>query len=244
MAGTASTLTTRSLHPDPDSSDRIVVDLLAGARPTLVFLHGLTSTRVGTKSEALLERARRRGLGFARFDFRGHGESDGDLRRLRFTQLVEDTRAVIEAVGPCVLVGSSMGALAAAWTTARHPAGIGALVLLSPALGFLARMAQANGQYQLRRDDGQIITFAAEVLRDAALYDEGRLPAQLALPVFMTHGSEDQTVPCASTLALCEAIPHADKELWVVQGGSHSLDEVTDATFDRVELFLEQRGLI
>ena len=45
-------------------------------------------------------------------------------------------------------------------------------------------------------------------------------------------------------MALCEAIPHANKELWIVDGGSHSLFEVMDEIFDRAELFLEQAEVI
>lgn len=236
-------LTTKRLRPDPDSADLIVVEILPGTSPGIVYLHGMTSTRTGLKSETLLGRARARGMGFTRFDFRGHGESDGRLVSLKFSQLVQDTRAVLDEVGPSILVGSSMGALAAAWTAARHPETVAALVLLSPALGFLGQLAQASGTFELRRIDEQPVAFADEVLRDAEQFDEATLPASLGLPVCVVHGSEDSTVPVHLSRQLCEAIPHLDKELWVIEGGSHSLNEVLEPTFDRVEAFLDQRGI-
>lgn len=239
----AGTLTTKRLRPDINSEDQIVIELLAGASPAIVYLHGMTSTRAGPKGELLLSHARTLGLGFARFDFRAHGESDGQIDSLKFSQLIEDTRAVIDEVGPCVLVGSSMGALAAAWTAAQHPDSIAALVLLSPALGFLGAMARASGSYELFRSDKKLLEFENEALRDAEQFDEAVLPAQLSMPVCVIHGSDDTTVPAHLSQALCAAIPHLDKELWVIEGGSHSLNEVLTLTFDRVMAFLEQRGI-
>lgn len=239
----AGTLTTKRLHPDINSEDRIVADLLPGAAPVIVYLHGMTSTRAGPKGEYLLAYARTRGLGFARFDFRAHGESDGQLDSLKFSQLIEDTRAVIDEVGPCVMVGSSMGALAAAWTAAQHPEGIAALVLLSPALGFLGAMARATEPYELRRSNEKLLEFDNEALRDAEQFNEAELPPRLGMPVCVIHGSGDTTVPVDLSRTLCAAIPHQDKELWVIEGGSHSLNEVLEPTFDRVEAFLEQRGI-
>ena len=238
--------TTTRLRPDPSSADHITVDLLTGAAPSLVFLHGMTSTRLGHKSEALLERARERGLGFARLDFRGHGDSDGELEHLLFSHLVEDVRAVIATIGRCVLFGSSMGGLAAAWTAARHPENIAALVLMSPALGFLDEMAHrpSRSPYVLRRSDEELVTLTAAVRADAAQFEESKLAERIHVPILMVHGTGDQTVPVERTMALCEAIPHANKELWIVSGGSHSLFEVMDEIFDRAELFLEQAEVI
>ena len=61
--------TTLRLRPG-GLDEEIAVETWAGAAPALVFLHGMTSTRTGRKSAALLARARGRGLRFARFDFR------------------------------------------------------------------------------------------------------------------------------------------------------------------------------
>ena len=239
----ADALTTKRLRPDPRSNDQIVVDVHKGTAPAVVYLHGMTSNRTGDKSEHLLAYARARDLGFARFDFRAHGESDGQLDSLKFSQLVEDTLAVIAEVGPCVLVGSSMGALAASWTAAQHPEDVAALVMLSPALGFLGEMARASGSFELRRSDEKLIEFANDALRDAEQFDENKLPNLLNMPVCIVHGSADTTVPLNQSRGLCAAIPHLDKELWVIEGGSHSLNEALDIAFRHVGAFLEQRGI-
>ena len=241
---TAGALITKRLQPSTQSEDQIAVDVLEGGSPAIIYLHGMTSTRDGAKSEHLLAYARARRLGFARFDFRAHGESDGQLDSLKFSQLIEDTLAVIREVeGPCVLVGSSMGALAASWTSARHPENVAALALLSPALGFLGEMARASGSFELRRSNEKLLEFANDALRDAEQFDETELPARLGMPVCVVHGSGDSTVPVELSRNLCAAIPHLDKELWIIEGGSHSLNEALDVAFGRIGAFLEQRGI-
>lgn len=237
-------LTTRRLQPDSNSDEKIVVASLPGSSPGVIFLHGMSSTRIGAKSESLLTRSRARGMSFTCFDFRAHGESDGKLESLTFSKLVEDATAVCQEVGPAILVGSSMGALAAAWAAARQPDNVLALVLLSPALGFLENMAQASGTFKLHPSDEQAVEFSDEAVRDARHFDETALPDLLPMPIYVVHGSHDTTVPPHLSRALCEAIPHADKELWIIEQGSHSLNEVLEPTLDRVEAFLDQRGLI
>lgn len=205
----------------------------------------MTSTRIGTKSDALLDRAMAYGHAYARFDFRGHGDSDGDVATLTMTNLIADAMAVVEHMGRCVLVGSSMGGLAAAWCAAHGPEAVAALVLLSPAFGYLPEMArQAAAGYELRRSDEQPIELGPEVLRDAQRYGEDALPGLLPMPVLLVHGSHDHTVPLERSEAFCRAIDHADKELWSIEGGSHSLNEDIEAILDRVVVFLSERELL
>ena len=132
-------LETVELTPTPGVS--IMADVMAGSSPAYVYLHGMSSTRSSEKSDALYERARSRGRAFARFDFRGHGDSSGSMTDLTLTELIEDTTTVLDHMGPSLLVGSSLGGLVAAWTAAKNPDLVTGLTMLSPALGFLPEMA-------------------------------------------------------------------------------------------------------
>ena len=50
-----------------------------GEGPTLIWFGGFRSEMTGTKAEALAAWARARGRDFLRFDYFGHGASDGDF---------------------------------------------------------------------------------------------------------------------------------------------------------------------
>ncbi len=79
--------------------------------PTIVLLGGYASDMQGTKVSALDEFCAANGYGFLRFDYRGHGESDGDFLDFGIGDWMADARAVIESQvqGQALLIGSSMG---------------------------------------------------------------------------------------------------------------------------------------
>ena len=84
----------------------------AGAgKPGLVWLCGLKSEMVSTKAAAVAEWARAQGLGCLRFDYSGHGQSDGRFEDGTISRWLEEAEAVFSRLteGPQILVGSSLG---------------------------------------------------------------------------------------------------------------------------------------
>lgn len=232
-------LLTGELHPAPGA--RIVVDRLTGRPPAHVYLHGLGSVRNGVKSTALLRRAAARGLAAARFDFRGHGESSGRTGVVTLSELVADARAVLETTGPAVLVGSSLGGLVAAFLAAERPAEVPALALLSPAFGFLTRLAQIlDPEGRLRTAPDRTLALHPRVLEDGRAFDEASLPSQLSMPVFVAHGERDEVVPPAFSERFVAAIPHPHKDLWLVPGGDHRLADPIERIYDRMQAFFDR----
>lgn len=112
----------------------------AGRRRALVFLHGWTCWK-DERDYAHVKIARRLAAGGAGscllFDFRGHGESTGDLARTLPDDLLRDAQAAMlwarEQLRPdeLVLVTAGIGARIALACAAAG--GVGGLVLLSPA---------------------------------------------------------------------------------------------------------------
>ena len=85
----------------PDGT-RLVYNRLAPqvghSAPGLVFLCGFGSDMEGSKALYLEALARERGQGFIRFDYSGHGTSDGDFRDGTISRWAEDSLAVIDAL--------------------------------------------------------------------------------------------------------------------------------------------------
>jgi pimeloyl-ACP methyl ester carboxylesterase len=80
-------------------------------KPGLVWLCGLKSEMASTKATAVADWARSQGLASLRFDYSGHGQSDGRFEDGTVSRWLEETEAVFRrlTLGPQVLVGSSMG---------------------------------------------------------------------------------------------------------------------------------------
>jgi pimeloyl-ACP methyl ester carboxylesterase len=229
----------RSFRLDTTDRIRIAVDHAAGAAPAYVYLHGLASVRVGEKSEALRAHAAARGRAFWRFDLRGHGESDGQIGHATLSELVTDTLAILELSGPSILVGSSMGGLCAAFAAAAAGERVRGLVLLSPAFGYLPAMQQRlEPDGTLKTGSDRRIAMHPRVLADAAHMDEAALPSRLPMPVLMVHGTADEVVPHQQSERFFAAIPHAHKELWIVDGGDHRLNREVLQIYARMDRLL------
>lgn len=109
---------------------------LAGDGPTIVEAHGLTAVRsYVTHDSKVLERG---GFRVARYDARGHGESDPASHDEGYTypELVRDMGEVVDAASPSarvLIAGHSMGAHTAAAYALAEPERVAALVLIGPA---------------------------------------------------------------------------------------------------------------
>lgn len=221
----------------------------AGAgRPGIVWLGGFKSDMTGTKAVSLEDYARKAGRGFLRFDYSGHGESEGDFRDGTIGRWLEESLAVIRAAtgGPQVLVGSSMGgwlallvarALAAAGETNR----IAGMVLIAPAVDFTDELMWNELPEEGRRAiecDGVWMRpsqYSPEPYPiTAALFEEGRnhllFPAEIRAhgPVHILQGMEDPDVPWRHALRLVEHMPADPVALTLVRDGDHRLSREED----------------
>ena len=89
--------------------------------PGVVWLAGFGSDMVSTKASALDAHCAERGQAFLRFDYSGHGVSEGEFEDGTVSRWLEDALAAIraETEGRIVLAGSSMGGLYRAAGRAR-----------------------------------------------------------------------------------------------------------------------------
>ena len=106
----------------------------AGSGPLIVAAPGMGDLRstYDDVAPALVEA----GYRVVVTDLRGHGDSDTTFRTHGDDATGADLLALVEHLdaGPAVLLGSSMGASAAAWAAAERPDLVRGLILLSPYL--------------------------------------------------------------------------------------------------------------
>jgi pimeloyl-ACP methyl ester carboxylesterase len=101
--------------------------------PPIVLLHGLGSSVTKWRDVLPLIGARRRAVAV---DLPGFGRSEGPRGRYTFGFLAGGIKAFLDAmsVDRCVLVGNSLGGVAAMWLAAAWPERIAGLVLVDAAL--------------------------------------------------------------------------------------------------------------
>ena len=126
--------------------------------PGLVWLGGFKSDMRSSKAERLEMWAAAEGRAMLRFDYSGHGESDGAFEKGTIGQWMRQSLAMVRALttGPQILVGSSMGGWIAL-LVARELDRLGeanrlaGLVLIAPAVDFTEALIWARLPDDVRR---------------------------------------------------------------------------------------------
>ena len=221
----------------------------ADGGPGLMWLLGLKSDMVSTKAEALADWTATRGIGFTRFDYSGHGRSEGRFEEATLSDWLEESTAVFQKLtrGPQILVGSSTGAHVAllllkhlietAPDDARRVRG---LVLIAPAWD-LTDLMWSQLPDEARRDiiekgawvrpsdydpAGYVITRrfiedGRQHLLKGTGFDPGR-------PVLVLQGVIDRDVPVAHARALRDVLAGDRVRITEVADGEHRMSRPED----------------
>jgi pimeloyl-ACP methyl ester carboxylesterase len=226
----------------------IAVEYRPGKGPCLVWLGGFRSDMRGSKAEAVDAYAAQHGRACLRFDYSGHGESEGDFEDGTISRWCEEALAAITAFAgeKPILIGSSMGG----WITllaTRHlrvhdrDRAPSALVLIAPAPDFTERLMWPSFDEATRNaimhdgkaiipseydDSGYPITRALiEDGRDNLLMDE---PILTGCPVHILQGMQDDAVPWQHALATMERMPAESVAMTLIKDGDHRLSREED----------------
>lgn len=215
---------------------RLAYERIEGQGPGVVFLGGFRSDMSGTKAVWLADWARARGRGFLRFDYAGHGASDGEFLQLGIGDWFEDALAVIKGLtrGPQVLVGSSMGGWIALLLARARPDLVAGLVGIAAAPDFTADSMEAGMTQAQARDLARQGFYTEPSDYDPAGYPIGRVlleqgarhlvlraPLSLPFPVRLLHGTADTDVETAVALRLLAHAESPDMALTLVKGAEH-----------------------
>jgi pimeloyl-ACP methyl ester carboxylesterase len=223
------------LETDAAGATRLAYDFWPGHQgaPVVVYCHGLLSSRRGDRASALRAFCAERGWALLCFDFQGRGESSGSLRELTLSRQVGDLGSIL-AVLPRgarpLLFGSSYGGLTAAWFAALYPERVAACALLAPALRFVPDLLVRIGLAEARRwrergwrhfEPPADVDVHYGLVADSGFYPDAVLAASLTVPTMVWHGTADDSVPCAHSVALAQRAACVD--LHLVRGGDHVL---------------------
>jgi pimeloyl-ACP methyl ester carboxylesterase len=227
---------------------RIAVRARTGGLPGLFWLGGFNSDMQGTKALALDAWAGERNRACVRFDYSGHGESEGRFVDGTIGRWLEESVAVFEqfCTGPQVVIGSSMGGWMALLlarelaSRAEKHAALAGLVLIAPAPDFTEELMWKGFSPEVRRE----IETKGVWLRPSqygepypitrALIEEGRShlllgsAIDIGCPVRILQGAQDPDVPWQHAFALAQRLPSDDVVLTMIQDGDHRLSRPQD----------------
>ena len=147
------------------------------------------------------------GYAVLRFDFTGLGESEGDFAETNVTTNVDDLMAAASfmqnrALGPCSLVGHSLGGAAALLAADRLPDICAVAVVAAPATTAHVRRAFSKEDVDKALASGRVrmeiagrpFDISAEFFRDLERHDTLDHVTSLGRPILVVHPTSDRTV--------------------------------------------------
>lgn len=184
--------------------------------PAVLLCHGFTGNRIETRRLFVLfsRQLAARGIASIRFDYRGSGESSGDFSEYCFTDYVVDAEHALVFLKTlaCVdskkigVLGYSLGGCVASYLVGGHATEFAAICLWAPVADTRSIMESLYGE---QMDIEKIVIDSPEEF----IYDFNGVPVSRRFikelwnanpleqilaalcPVFICHGTDDETVP-------------------------------------------------
>ena len=222
-----------------------------GQGPVIVFLSGLKSDMEGTKAVHLEAWAKAQGRAFLRFDYSGHGQSDGTFEDGSIADWHADTLAVIDTLteGPILPVGSSMGGWQALLLARARPDRMAGLVSIAASPDFTEdgywasftddqRASIARGDHvELPSDYMEPYIVTRKMIEDGRQSLVLRAPLDLPFRVRCLQGTADTAVSTETALRLLDHANSPDMRLTLVKDTDHRFsDPVCLALIERAIL--------
>ncbi len=212
----------------------------ATGAPALLWLPGFLSDMASTKALALADWARARNVPMLRFDYSGHGQSDGDLLQASIGDWLEEAAALLDRLQDrrTILVGSSMGgwiALLLARRLAQHGKleRLAGLVLIAPAWDMTERLmwhhmseeikatVERDGVYYEPSLYGDPYPITKHLIEEGRQHLLGVGTFGIDVPVRILQGMCDPDVPWGHALDLVDLLCCDDVELTLIKDADH-----------------------
>ncbi|RVU70440.1 MULTISPECIES: alpha/beta hydrolase [Lactobacillus] len=202
-----------------------------------ILMHGFTANRNTDLLRKIAGNLRDENVASVRFDFNGHGESDGKFEDMTVTNEIADAKAILDYVrtDPHVrnifLIGHSQGGVVASMLAGLYPDIIKKVVLLAPAASLKDDALKGNTQGAEYNPDhipdlvpliGNKVgkKLGSFYLRIAQILPIYEVSARFTGPVSIVVGSNDQVVDPKYSKKYDEV--YQNSELHIIDGSDHS----------------------
>lgn len=205
-----------------------------------VFAHCFTCSKDYLAPTRISRMLAERSVAVLRFDFTGLGESQGDFADTNFSSNVVDVvsaathlREHFEA--PRILIGHSLGGLAALAAAPRVPESLAVVTIASPSEPRQLERHFTEQLPQINRDGEAVVEVAGrpfqirrQLLEDFARWDMAGIVSNLGRALLLFHGSEDSLLDMTQAECLLQQARHP-KRLVRLKGADHLLTRREDA---------------
>lgn len=221
--------------------------------PLVFFMGGFQSDMAGAKATFLEQQCRERGQAYLRFDYTGHGESEGKFEDGTISLWKQDALDILDHVYPLgpqnkiVLVGSSMGGWISFLVLLARTERIKGMVGLAAAPDFTDDLYYGHLTEEQRAEleektailvpneySDQPYTLTKTLITDGRTNFILDRKIALEVPVTLIQGMEDAEVPWEMTARIQNSFTGNEVDVLLIEDGDHRLSRPEDlALIDR-----------
>ncbi len=202
--------------------------------PVIILCHGFSTNKDSHTHVRLEKILNNRGISTLRFDFFGHGESEGKFEKITVSEAVDDIQNAIQLLRESGykkigLVGSSFSGMASLLIASRTDE-LYVLALKSPVTDYMGLIIAHANQEKIKtwKEKGFIDIIGANeeklkldysFFEDAQKLDGFESAKKIRIPVLIVHGDKDDTVPIKQSIKTSSLIKNCRLE--IIEGGDH-----------------------
>ncbi len=204
--------------------------------PLVILMHGVFSNKEFPIISELAYKLQKKGIASVRFDFNGHGESDGAFKDMTVPLEVKDALAVYEYVkalnfvSNISLLGHSQGGVVTSLVGGELKDAIKSVVLLAPA-AVMEDQTNAGMMMGVKFDPHNIPesikvfnhTVGHEYLATCQTLNIYNVAANYQGPVCLIHGKADQVVPFSYSEKYDQV--YTNSTLHLLEGETHLFNQ-------------------
>ena len=204
------------------------------AKPVMILCHGFTTSKDSTTYPILEKLLNEKNISTFRFDFFGHGESEGKFEEVTISEAADDILCAIEYLkglgySKMGLFGSSFGG-AACIIAASKTKDLSFLVLKSPVADYMEREMGKGNKKELEEwknkgyknyfdSKGNKYKLNYTFFEDFANNNGYEAAKKINMPVLIVHGDADESVPIGQSIKLSKILPNGKLE--IIAGANH-----------------------
>ena len=209
--------------------------------PMVMLLHGFTGNKYNRPLTDIADALEKKGVASIRFDFNGHGESEGDFINMTVLNEIEDARKVYEYVkvldyvSEVSIAGHSQGGVVTSMLAGElGRENVRSVVLLAPAAVLRDDALRGNvmgSAYDAGNPPESVKIFGRFDLGRDYMTSAQTLPIyetaeKYTGPVCLIHGTADRIVPYTYSLSYHKI--YADSKLNLIEGADHGFTNFWD----------------
>ena len=215
------------------------LSLKSSSKICVIFLHGFMSDIEGEKPTKFAKFCHKKKINFLTLEYSGHGKSYGRFTNGNISKWTSDARKLIKSKfneKNFIIVGSSMGAWIGLNLIKILKNKIKGFIGIGSAPEFLEKLMWNKFTKKIKKiiakkkiynleHGNYVYPLTKQLFLDGKKNKVLKMKLNIKIPVTMFHGAKDESVPTNFSKKVLKIFPKAEKKLFIIKGGDHSLSK-------------------